>query len=163
MHTVLVLWVGVLITLYLADKWWWDVPLQVLICVGAIPIHCYGQCISSLWFDYGVQEGNGIILPVVLHCKPYGWVNNINVFWEVLLMVFWMTNVSSIYPSQSLGGEWQHLKAFCLEVFHVKVSHYGADQGPIDSSLNLLIEFILEGKVCIIQAELLQKNYVLDW
>ena len=83
------------------------VPLQVLIHVGGLPIHCDGQCIISLWFEYGVQEGNGIILLVVLHCKPYGWVNSINVFQEVLFVLFLLDDkcVIHIPEPKAWGGE----------------------------------------------------------
>ena len=55
------------------------VPLYVLVCVGRFPVHSNGQIPISLWFNNGVQEGNGPILLVVLHCKLNGRVNTINV------------------------------------------------------------------------------------
>ena len=53
-----------------------------------LAIHCDRQAIISLWFDNGVQEKNGTVLLVVFHCKPHGWVNTINVFLEVLFLLF---------------------------------------------------------------------------
>ena len=47
------------------------VPLQVLVCMSGFPVHSDEQCAISLWFDNGVQEGDGPILLVVLHCKLY--------------------------------------------------------------------------------------------
>ena len=73
-----------------------------------------------------------------------------------------MTNLSSAYLRHSLGVSGSTY-SFLLEVFHVKVSHYGANRGPNSSSLHLLEELALEGKVCIMQAELSLKDYVLDW
>ena len=36
------------------------------------PVHSDEQFTISLWFDNGVQEGDGPILLFVLYCKPYG-------------------------------------------------------------------------------------------
>ena len=44
------------------------VPLQVLVSMSGFPVHSDGQFAISLWFDSGVQEGDGPILLVVLHC-----------------------------------------------------------------------------------------------
>ena len=49
-------------------------------------MHSSGQCAISLWFDNGVQEGDGPILLVVLHCKLCGRVNTINVLKEALFV-----------------------------------------------------------------------------
>ena len=48
------------------------VPLQVLVSICEFPVHSDGQCAISLWFNKGVQEGDGPILLVVFHCKLYG-------------------------------------------------------------------------------------------
>ena len=50
------------------------------------PVHSDGQHAISLWFDNSVQEGDGPILLVVLHCKPYGRVNTVNVLKEALFV-----------------------------------------------------------------------------
>ena len=50
------------------------------------PVHSDGQFAISLWFNNGVQEGDGAILLVVLHCKLYGRVNTVNVLKEALFV-----------------------------------------------------------------------------
>ena len=73
--------------------------------MSGFPVHSDGQCAISLWFNNGVQEGDGPILLVVLHCKLYGRVNTINVLKEALFVdLLWMTKVSSTYLHQKLGG-----------------------------------------------------------
>ena len=52
------------------------------------PIHSDGECAISLWFDNGVQEGNGPILLVVIHFKPYCRVNTVYVLKEALFLDF---------------------------------------------------------------------------
>ena len=64
------------------------VPLQVLVCVCGFLVHSDGQCAISLWFNNGVQEGDGPILLVVLHCKPYGRVNTVDALKEALFVDF---------------------------------------------------------------------------
>ena len=64
------------------------VPWQILICVAGFPMYCDRQSTISFWLDSGIQEGDGIILLVVFHCKPDGWVNIVNVFKEVLFVFF---------------------------------------------------------------------------
>ena len=54
--------------------------------MSGFPVHSCGQCAISLRFDNGVQEGDGPILLVVLHCKPYGRVNTINVLKKALFV-----------------------------------------------------------------------------
>ena len=68
-------------------------------------VHSDGQCAISLWFDNGVQEGDGPILLVILHCKPYGRVNTV-MCWRkpCLLTSLWITKVSSTILHQNLGG-----------------------------------------------------------
>ena len=55
------------------------VSLYVLVCVGRFPVHSDGQIPITLWFNNGVQEGDGTILLIVLHCKLDGRVNAVNV------------------------------------------------------------------------------------
>ena len=56
------------------------------------------------------------ILLVVFHCKPYGWVNIVNVFRYVLFVIFLLDeNVSPTYLNHFLGvdGWVAVLSAFC--------------------------------------------------
>ena len=62
------------------------VPLQVLVSMSGFPVHSDRQCTISLWFNNGVQERDGPILLVVLHCKLYGKVNTICVLKEALFI-----------------------------------------------------------------------------
>ena len=54
--------------------------------MSGFPVHSDGQCAISLWFNNGVQEGDGPILLVVLHCKLCGRANTINVLKEALFV-----------------------------------------------------------------------------
>ena len=76
LHTVLALWLRVLITLY-ADRWW-----QMSHCRywSVWVVYCDRQSTISLWFDNGIQEGDDRIFLFVFHHKLYGQVNTINVF-----------------------------------------------------------------------------------
>ena len=54
--------------------------------MSGFPVHSDGQCAISLWFNNGVQEGDGPILLVVFDCKLYDRVNTINVLKEALFV-----------------------------------------------------------------------------
>ena len=54
--------------------------------MSGFPVHSDGQRAISLWFNNGVQAGDGSILHVVLHCKLYGRVNTVYVFKEALFV-----------------------------------------------------------------------------
>ena len=91
------------------------VPLQVLVSMSGFPVHSDGQCTISLWFNIGVQEGNGPILLVVLHCKLYGRVNTDYVLEEALFIGLLVDDKSVIHipvpePQGWLG---QVLRVFC--------------------------------------------------
>ena len=82
------------------------VPLQALVSMRGFPVHSDGQCTISLWFDNGVQEGDGPILLVVLHCKLYGRVNTVYVLKEALFVGL-LVDDTFVIPqncSQNLGG-----------------------------------------------------------
>ena len=83
------------------------VQLYVLVCVSEFPVHSDGQCAISLWFNNGIQEGNGPILLIVLHCKHYGRVNTINVLQEALLVDLLVDDKGVIHipvPEPRWGG-----------------------------------------------------------
>ena len=42
------------------------VPLQVMVSMSGFPVHSDGQCAISLWFNNGVQEGDGPIVYILL-------------------------------------------------------------------------------------------------
>ena len=90
------------------------VPLYVLVSMSGFPVHSDGQCAINLWFDNGVQEVDGPILLVVLHCKPYGRVNTINVLKETLFVDFFVDDKGVIHiPAPEPGdGVGQYLELF---------------------------------------------------
>ena len=111
------------------------------------PVYSYGQRTISLWFNNGVQEGDGAILLVVLNCKPYGRVNTVYVLKEALLIGFLVDDKGVIcIPAPKFGGWGQ-----CLELFAPSTPcidwHYGANWGTHGSTLNLFIELVLEREV----------------
>ena len=114
LHTVLALWEGVLITLNLAERlWWlshcryWSVWVHFLYTVIDRPP-------SSSGFTNGVQEGDGTILLIVLHCKFYGRINTVNVLKEVLFVGFLVDDKGVIHkPAPEPGGWGAVLRAFC--------------------------------------------------
>ena len=78
------------------------------------PVHSDGQCAISLWFNNGVQEGDGPIILVVLYCEPYSRVNTVDVLKEALFVDFFVDDkVSSTNLCQNLGGLAAVLRAFC--------------------------------------------------
>ena len=56
---------------------------------------------SASMFDNGVQEGDGPILLVVLHCKPDGRVNTIDLLKEVLFVDLLLGNKGVIHKPVS--------------------------------------------------------------
>ena len=81
LQTVLALWVRVLITLYLAERWWWLSHCQYWsMCVGFL-YTVMDNLPSVSGFTMVSRKGMaGTILLVVFHCKLYGWVNTVNAF-----------------------------------------------------------------------------------
>ena len=81
------------------------------------PVHSYGQSTIGLWFDNSVQEGDGPILFVVLHCKPYSRVNTVDMLKEALFVGFLVDDKGVIYiPAQELGSGGQCLELFVLSI-----------------------------------------------
>ena len=81
------------------------VPLQVLVSMSGFPVHSDGQCAISLWFKNGVQEGDGPILLVVLHCKLYDRVNTVYMLKEALFVDLLVDDKGAIHiPVSKPGG-----------------------------------------------------------
>ena len=79
------------------------------------PVYSDGLAIISLMFDSGVQEGDGPILLVVLHCKPDGRVNTVNVLKEALFVHLLVDDKGVIHkPVPEPGGVGQYLELFVL-------------------------------------------------
>ena len=82
-----------------------SVPLWILVHVGGFSIYSDRQSTISLCLDNGIYEGDDTILIIVFHCKPYGQINTLNVSRKFCLCSsFLMTNVSSTYLSDIIGG-----------------------------------------------------------
>ena len=63
----------------------------------------------------GVQEGDGPILLVVLHCKFYGRVNTVYVLEEALFIGLLVDNKGIIHiPAPEPGGQVQYIGLFAL-------------------------------------------------
>ena len=108
----------------------------------------------SLWFNNGVQDGDGPILLVVLHSKPYSRVNTINVLKEALFVDFLVDDKGVINkPAPEPRGLGQCLE-FLFQVLHVEVGQNGAVWGTHDCTLNLFIELVLERKVGVLETKL---------
>ena len=79
------------------------------------PVHSYGQRTISLWFDNGVQEGDGPILLVVLYCKPYSRINTIDMLKGALCVGFLVDDKGVIHiPVPEPGGWGQYSEVFVL-------------------------------------------------
>ena len=77
-------------------------------------LHTVIQSTISLWFDNGIQEGDGTIILVVFHCKLNGQVNTINVLKEVLFVIFLLDDTCVIQiPKPHSRGWVATLRAFC--------------------------------------------------
>ena len=82
--------------------------------MSGFPVQSDGQCTISLWFNNGVQEGDGPILLVVLHCKLYGRVNIVYVLKEALFVDLLVDDKGVIHiPAPEPGGLGAVLRAFC--------------------------------------------------
>ena len=88
------------------------------------PVHSDGQCTISLWFDNGVQEGDGPILLDVLHCKPYSRVNTIYVLKEALFVGFLVDDKGVIHKPVPEPRGW----GWYLELFVPSTSCRGWPQ-----------------------------------
>ena len=119
LHTVLALWVRVLITLNFAERWWrlshcrycsvWVGFLYTVIdsfplASGLTVVSKKQMAPSSLLFS----TVNWMVGSTLLMCCRN----------SCMLTSFWMTNVSSTYVSQSLGVGCS-TKSFLLKVLHV--------------------------------------------
>ena len=92
------------------------VPRQVLVSMSEFPVHSHGQCAISLWFNNGVQEGDGPILLVVLHCKLYGRVDTVYVLKEALFVGLLVDDKGVIHiPAPEPRGVGAVLRAFCFK------------------------------------------------
>ena len=116
LQTVLALWVGVLITLYIADRWWWLSHFRYW----------------SVWvgFLYTVIESSPLASGLTMVSKKgiapsSSFSSTVNLMARstllmcsrkfCLLSYFWITNVSSTYISHIPGVGQQYLGLFCLK------------------------------------------------
>ena len=84
--------------------------------MSRFPIHSNGYITIYIWFYNGVQEGDGPILLVVLHCKFNGRVNTVNVLEEALFIGFLVDNKGVIHiPAPEPRGWGAVLRAFCYK------------------------------------------------
>ena len=75
--------------------------------MSGFPVHSDGQCTIRLWFNNGVQQGDGPILLVVLHHKLYGRVNTVYVLKEALFVDLLVNDKDVIHipvPKPRWGG-----------------------------------------------------------
>ena len=90
------------------------VPLQVLVSMSGFPVHSDGQCAISLWFKNSVQEGDGPILLVVLHCNLYGRVITVYALKEAFSVDLLVDDKGVIHkPAPEPGGVGAVLRDFC--------------------------------------------------
>ena len=115
--------------------------------MSGFPVHSDGQCAISLWFNNGVQEGDGPILLVVLHCKLYGRVNTVNVLKEALFVDLLVDDKGAIHIPVPEPRGWVQYLELLLQVLHVEIGHNGANWGTHGCTLNLFVELVLERKV----------------
>ena len=65
--------------------------------MSGFPVHSNGQTTINFWFYNGIQERDGTILLIVIHCKFYGRVNTIDVLKEVIFVNFLVDDKGVIY------------------------------------------------------------------
>ena len=81
---------------------------------------------------------------------------------KCLFMGLLLNDTSVIHkPKLIPGGLEEEWRASLSKTFHIQVGNYGAYQKPFHHSLNLLIEYVLKGEVCIMQTEPYKFNDVL--
>ena len=75
--------------------------------MGGLAIYCDRYSTIGFRFDNGIQEGDDTI-HLLVHCKLYGQVNTVNVFEEVLFVIFLLDDLSIIHipqpHSRRVGG-----------------------------------------------------------
>ena len=82
--------------------------------MSRFPVHSNGKTTIYPWLYNGVQEGDGTILLVVLHCRFNGRVNTVNVLEEALFIGFLVDNKGVIHiPAPEPRGVGTVLRAFC--------------------------------------------------
>ena len=85
-----------------------------------------------LWLYSGVQEGDGTILLIVLHCKFYVRVNTVNVLKEVLFVDFLVDDKGVIHITAPEPGGWGAvLRAFCSKYFLYRLATMGLTGEPM--------------------------------
>ena len=53
------------------------VPLQVLLCMCGVPVHCGCKASVRFWHLQSVKKGHGPIWPCSFNCEHYVWVYGI--------------------------------------------------------------------------------------
>ena len=120
-HNVLPLWVMVLITLYVADRWWWLSHCRYWSVWVGFPYTVIDNVLSGSGLTRVSKEG---MAPSCLVSSTVTFMAS-----SILLMCsrkfclcssFWMTKVSSTYLGNSLGNEWH-----CLEPLAQNIPYRG--------------------------------------
>ena len=135
-QTVFALCLKVLITLNLADRWWWLSHCKCkFVCVGLF-VHRCKERIIRLWHHYCIQEGDGPICFTIFCCKFDVWVHL-----DVLQKYFFLCRIydhkSVIYISHPYSWRmFRYVDGLYLKVLHTEVGHNGADWRPHGCSFN---------------------------
>ena len=137
------LWVRVLMTLYLAERWWW------------LSYCRYWSMFMGFWYTVmdNLPSFSGVTMVsrkgIAQSSLLFSTVNCMarsTLSWRTICLYssFWMTKVSSTYQHQSLGG--RQCLELLLKVLHMKISYNWPYWGTHSHTLNLFIELVLEGK-----------------
>ena len=80
----------------------------------------------------GIQEGDGPILLVVLHCKPYGRINTIDMLKEALFVDLLVDDKGVIHiPAPEPGWGRGSTESFLFQVLHVELATMGLTGEPM--------------------------------
>ena len=134
-QTVLVLFLRVLITLNIADRWWWLSHCKYKSVCGH-SVHRCKERIIRLWHHYCIKEGDGPISFGIFCCKLDIWVHLVDVLQELFFLCRLYDYKSVIYIS--LPYSWRMFTCvddLHLKVLHVEFCHNWADRRPHVCSL----------------------------
>ena len=124
------------------------VPLQVLVSMCGLAVHCNRKGIVCLQCYQGIKEWDGPISLSTFYYKLDCWIYTVDVIQKCLFVSLLLDDPCAIHkPKPNWAGIGGRTLGFSLKMFHVQIGNYWAYWSSHSCSLNLFTEFILKGKV----------------
>ena len=127
------------------------VPLEVYLYVHMGFLYTVRNGVLSA-LGFTMVSRNGVTPSCLLFSTVnlMGGVHTADIFQKVLFMFFLFDNKGGIHVSQPKPGGSGSSHGCPFKVFHVQVSHYGADWGPHGCPFYLFTELALKGKISFV-------------